>query len=62
MGQESDFWLVGAIRGWFDATGYQGGYHVVHSGPIQGFSTRVVMLELVVLEVFLHPLLIQHLL
>ncbi len=43
MGYGSDFQLGGVIGGRPGATGYQGRYHVVHGGPIQGPPTGVVM-------------------
>jgi hypothetical protein len=37
------FQLEGAIRGRLGATGNQGGYHVVHGGPIQGPTGLVIV-------------------
>jgi hypothetical protein len=43
MGYGSDFQLVSAIKGRLGATRYQGKYHVIHGGPMQGPPTNMVI-------------------
>jgi hypothetical protein len=56
MGWGSDFKLGGVTGGRPGATSYQGRYHVIHSGPIQGPPMGVVMARVTRLGGFPPPL------